>query len=167
MRTPPTLSCLSLPACMQTDAVTIAVVSSTLCSYVIEIAADAVLRIELPAAFGPSCELRGPAAGDARGSACLAPMPHSGTTSVEPAAAVLGEPTPRPWLVDVGALLTAGPLLWLTALAAAVPISFFFFFDQNISTLFCQRAPGGLGACVPDSAENRAETSDIGLRVLA
>ena len=129
-------------------AVTIAVVSSTLCSYSISIAKDVVLRIELPAALGPSCELDAVAADttlvahpDEIGESCLRPMP--GRTHLS---GVLTAPqTPRPWLVNFGALFSAGPSLWLTALVAAVPIAFFFFFDQNISTLFCQRAAGGLG----------------------
>lgn len=123
-------------------AVTIAVVSSTLCSYTIEIAADVVLRIELPARLGPSCELYDAASVGAAeiGRSCIAPV--SGDADAAPM--VREAHTPRPWLVDLGALVTAGPALWLSALAASVPIAFFFFFDQNISTLFCQRAPGGL-----------------------
>ena len=129
-------------------AVTIAVVSSTLCSYSISIAKDIVLRIELPATPGPSCELDAIAADttlvahpDDIGESCLRPMP--GRTHLS--GALIAPQTPRPWLVNFGALFSAGPSLWLTALVAAVPIAFFFFFDQNISTLFCQRAAGGLG----------------------
>ena len=130
-------------------AVTIGVVVSTLCSYAVPIAADQVLRIDLPPNPRPTCRLP-PATASASSSssssfsmaeggtqACLSPLGYEDT---EGAARLT-----RGWFVDLGSMLAVGWRLWLPALAAAVPISFFFFFDQNISILFSQRTPGGLG----------------------
>ena len=41
----------------------------------------------------------------------------------------------RPWVTSFEG---AGLTLWLTALLSAVPITFFFYMDQNISSLLCQ-----------------------------
>ena len=48
----------------------------------------------------------------------------------------------RPWYA--ASLSTAAPSTWLTAAAAAVPISFFFYMDQGISSLLCQLPGLGL-----------------------
>ena len=43
---------------------------------------------------------------------------------------------PRPWHVDLGS--ATGPCVWMAAVAA-VPIVIFFFFDQNVSSVICQK----------------------------
>lgn len=118
-------------------AVTIAVVVSTLCSYAVPIAADQVLRIDLPPNPRPTCRLDRAASPEGGTMLCLSPL------AVDDAAGAAK--LTRSWFVGVGSLFGAGSSVWLPALAAAVPIAFFFFFDQNISILFSQRTPGGLG----------------------
>ena len=143
-------------------AVTIAVVASTFCSYSISIAVDIVLRIELPKQLGPSCEVESTLAdtafgeGKGIGSLCL-PSRLLGRSTTDSAidtassssdldlAAVTLSTSPTPLASQPIRPLHRRDYTMARAFIASIPISFFFFFDQNISTLFCQRAPGGLG----------------------
>ena len=115
-------------------AVTIAVVVSTLCSYAVPIAADQVLRIDLPPNPRPTCRLDRAASPEGGTMLCLSPL------AVDDAAGAAK--LTRSWFVGVGSLFGAGSSVWLPALAAAVPIAFFFFFDQNISILFTTHSRG-------------------------
>lgn len=125
-------------AILEDYAVTIGVVVTTLLSYTSSVASPTVLRIRLPKHFSPSCRFVQDGTTDLRACHDLVASDSSYGASVE-----------RPWLaVGMGAApsLSAGELcqLWLLALIAAVPISFFFFFDQNISCLVSQREEGAL-----------------------
>jgi len=100
-------------------AVTIAVVATIAASYAFgETISQSVHRIGLPQSFGPTCFR---SAADTDG-VCMreqdAPMGAAR----------------RSWLVG----LPSEPHVWLAALAAALPVTFFFYMDQNISSLLCQ-----------------------------
>jgi len=102
-------------------AVTIAVVATTLASYAFnDNISNQVHRIALPESFGPTCFADFGRPGG--GHACV--REHDAGAGF----------TRRPWLTG----LPSEPSLWLYALLAAVPITFFFYMDQNISSLLCQ-----------------------------
>lgn len=96
-------------------AVTIAVVLTTLVSFgprTVE-----VERISLPSDFSPTCFTVAP------GAEC-APEEEAGARQHA-----------RPWQISYDG---TSPKLWLLAFVSAVPITFFFYMDQNISSLLCQ-----------------------------
>lgn len=115
--------------------VTIAVVATTLLSYAWRVAAARVERIDLPHQISPTCHYRPedlPSAVGGLGLHAVADF-HFRAECVGPSQAVIGDH--RPWLSSFhGASLT----LWVVAFFSAVPISFFFYMDQNISSLLCQ-----------------------------
>ena len=103
-------------------AVTLAVVLVTALSYAAAGVRDILPRIVLDPTFGPTCHLNASAAEVGATPACV---DYHGA----------GAGSERPWAVDLAA---APPAMWGYALLFAVPISFFFFMDQNISSLLCQ-----------------------------
>jgi hypothetical protein len=136
-------------------AVTIAVLVSVGVSYIFELYDTAVERIALPLVPGPTCvHARNPAnsttwsvwppvgmedASCAEGDwdcFCLGADVDAASTSVG-----------RPWFIS----FANAPLkLWPIAAATALPIVFFFFMDQNTSSLLCQKPYMFLkkGSCV-------------------
>jgi len=121
--------------------VTIAVLFCTAVSFSWGVVASKVERIELPAEISPTCHWdplvsekiaeHGLAAHATAGFALGRPPTAS---CVGLAGAVAGDH--RPWMP---AFDGDSPLkLWLAALLSAVPITFFFYMDQNISSLLCQ-----------------------------
>lgn len=131
-------------------AVTIAVIAGTAASYgALEDVAAKILHISLPSQFSPTCLLSAKA--DAKALANAAAEDDSTRTCIggdaisHPTWDDVGGGERRPWLVPnfVPPAELFGARLWLTALACAVPISFFFYMDQNISRLACEACEGG------------------------
>ena len=104
--------------------VTFAVIVTTALSFAWQAAASLVERIELPATLSPTCHY---------GAAALGEGGHFRAECVGTSQAAAGEH--RSWLISFEG---AGLTLWLAAFASAVPITFFFYMDQNISSLLCQ-----------------------------
>ena len=137
-------------------AVTIAVLVSVGISYIFALYDTAVQRIALPLVPGPTCVHAGnstawPPAGmeDAKCAEgewdcfCLAT-----DASASSDAASVG----RPWFISFA---NAPFKLWPIAAATALPIVFFFFMDQNTSSLLCQKPHMFLkkGSCVTSHLE--------------
>ena len=115
-------------------AVTIAVILTTVVSYLSHVASPNVHRIALPDALGPTCFHADAVAGAAYVSHSTPPCLSAHAHASSHATAALAVER-RPWAVP---LLAADGWTWLVALASAIPITFFFFMDQNISSLLCQ-----------------------------
>lgn len=96
-------------------AVTLAVVATTVASFVVS--GVEVARISLPTHVSPTCFTSGD-------DECVAEADRGFRQHA------------RPWRVSMEGAPTR---LWLLAFASAVPITFFFYMDQNISSLLCQR----------------------------
>ena len=61
---------------------------------------------------------------------------HNATGHTPPCALGAGGGSQRPWLMGWG--VPTDLLTWGVAALSALPITFFFFMDQNISSLLCQ-----------------------------
>mmetsp|Transcript_63917 Transcript_63917/g.106280 ORF Transcript_63917/g.106280 Transcript_63917/m.106280 type:complete len:591 (+) Transcript_63917:47-1819(+) len=107
---------LAVRAVLADYAVTLSIGLATLCSFAVDVVSAQVLRIHLPASFAPSLEVTG-------GSVPFADVSE-------------GTQRARPWYA--ADLIHASSRTWLAAAVASVPISFFFFMDQGISSLLCQ-----------------------------
>ncbi|KAL1496464.1 hypothetical protein AB1Y20_016418 [Prymnesium parvum] len=115
--------------------VTLAVVLTTLASYHWR-AAD-VRRIALPDEFGPTCFRHVTLHPPPGGVSCF----HAHAQVSSDSMPIDADVQRRPWLIPFPPL---DPYLWAVAFASAVPITFFFFMDQNISSLLCQLPEMGL-----------------------
>ena len=115
----------SVRAVIADYAVTIAVVFTTAASLWSDIAAPRVERISMPSTFSPTCH--------------HTPSDFECLHQHVPEPSLVTAP-PRAWFVG----FPVEPFCWLVALAAALPISFFFFIDQSISSLLCQLPSMGL-----------------------
>ena len=104
--------------------VTIAIVVTTLVSYTWTVASSQVERITLPADISPTCYHESPSGAGPATIACLATHEHSGASILH-----------RPWTPSFE---HSSFTLWAVALISAIPITFFFYMDQNISSLLCQ-----------------------------
>ena len=100
--------------------VTIAIVVTTLVSYTWTVASSQVERITLPADISPTCYHESPSGAGPATIACLATHEHSGASIPH-----------RPWTPSFE---HSSFTLWAVALISAIPITFFFYMDQNISS---------------------------------
>ena len=120
----------SLRALIADYAVTLAVLLAAALSWMPAPEQVAVERIALPATLSPTCyHLAGGGGGGGAHESCIRNSIHAAESGQR-------HLVPRAWLVSSLGGVTAH--LWLLALGCAVPITFFFYMDQNISSCLCQ-----------------------------
>ena len=123
--------------------VTLAVILTTAVSYSGSAKVDHwIERIELPMEISPTCHFEPHSASAAAsastpGGVALLPTTRlSHRLCVGVSSAIEGDH--RPWMASLSGP-SSDTTLWLIALASAIPITFFFYMDQNISSLLCQQ----------------------------